>query len=728
MGRVPLAIVAVCAVLVPLTTVAAQDPGEALRDAAVAGDVAATKRILDAGTPVDAKAPRYGQTPLLLAAGKGHLELVTLLVERGADVNARETFFGSTPLSAALQENRKSVALYLLSRGAGDVEEALQAAVDGGDLDLARAAAATNRIEPLALKAARKDAAAKPSKEMQAFLATIQAPAPVRQPFPVSPEDLQKLVGRYRSASGEANVSARGTDIVIAHVDRPELVLKPIGRGRFETAAGDAGAEFYGRAGTIEGLAINRDGEVVRLGVPTSDPAPLRVATATPGEGRVERGAAQPWPQFRGPRASGNGDGQGVPMAWDVAKGVNVRFKTPIPGLGQSSPIVWSDRIYVTTAVSARGERSVRTGLYGDGTSVDDVSIHSFRLFALDARTGAIVWDREVHNGPPGVRRHLKSSLSNSTPATDGKTVVVLFGPVGVLAAYDATGALLWKKDIGILDCNDPQAGVAEWGHASSPILYRDKVIVQADRRKESFLAAYALKDGKEVWRVARPEPSTWSTPNVLAAPTGDELVTNGQTIRGYDPSTGKQLWSLGPNSEVVVSTPVIAEDKAFVTAGYPPVRPVYAVRAGQRGDLTLPRGETASAAIAWSHSRGGTYIPTPLYYRGFLYTVNNNGILTCYDSKTGAQAYQTRLGEVGASFAASPVAADGRIYFASETGEVYVLRAGPEYALLGTNGMDEVTMATPAMSDGVMIVRTVGHVVGLAESSKSSRLEDRRQ
>ena len=151
-------------------------------------------------------------------------------------------------------------------------------------------------------------------------------------------------------------------------------------------------------------------------------------------------------------------------------------------------------------------------------------------------------------------------------------------------------------------------------------------------------------------------------------------------------------------------------------------------MRAGQRGDLTLRRGETESPAIAWSHSRGGTYIPTPLYYRGFLYTVNNNGILTCYDSKTGAQAYQTRLGEVGASFAASPVAADGRIYFASETGEVYVLRAGPEYALLGTNGMDEVTMATPAMSDGVMIVRTVGHVVGLAESSKSSRLEDRRQ
>lgn len=276
MGRIPAAVMTVCAALAAFTTVAAaQDPGEALRDAAVAGDVAAAKRILDGGTPVDAKAPRYGQTPLLLSAAKGHLDLVTLLVERGADVNARETFFGSTPLSAALQENHKSVALYLLSHGAADAGEALQAAVDEGDLDLARAAAATNRIEPLTLKAATKDAASKPSKELQAFLATIEARAAVRQPFSVSPEDLQRFVGRYRGPAGDANVSTRGNDIVITQGERPELVLKPIEKRRFETAAGDAEAEFYGRAGTIEGLAINRDGEVVRLGVPTSDPAPL---------------------------------------------------------------------------------------------------------------------------------------------------------------------------------------------------------------------------------------------------------------------------------------------------------------------------------------------------------------------------------------------------------------------------------------------------------------------
>ena len=206
------------------------------------------------------------------------------------------------------------------------------------------------------------------------------------------------------------------------------------------------------------------------------------------------------------------------------------------------------------------------------------------------------------------------------------------------------------------------------------------------------------------------PRPTYWRRAS------GDELVTNGQTIRAYDPRDGKTLWTLGPNSEVVVASPIVADGMAFITAGYPPVRPVYAVRPGQRGDLSLPEGQRASAAIAWSHSRGGTYIPTPLHYRGHLYTVNNNGILTCYRADTGEQVYQTRMGAVGASFSASPVAADGRLFFASETGEVYVLRAGPEYELLATNAMDEVVMATPAISDGLMVVRTLGHVVGLAE------------
>jgi outer membrane protein assembly factor BamB len=519
-------------------------------------------------------------------------------------------------------------------------------------------------------------------------------------------------------------VEARGADLALVVSGQPDLLVKAIAEDRFESADRSALADFGGRAGLVEFLRVNRGGEVTDWGVVTSDPVPLKSAAeeAATAAGNTARGAVRPWPQFRGERAAGNGDGQGAPLEWSVKTGHNVRFKTPVPGLSLASPIIWGGRIFVSTAVGAKGDTSIRTGLYGDGDSVDDASEHSFRLYALDAKTGAASWHREVHRGVPQVRRHLKSSLANATPVTDGRTVVVLFGPVGVLAAFDMEGKPLWRQDVGILDCNDPQSGSAEWGHASSPVLWGDLVFVQGDRRRDSFLAAYRLSDGRLAWRVARDEASTWATPNVVRGAGGDELVTNGRTIRAYDPRDGKLLWTLGPNSEVVVATPQVADGVVYVTAGYPPVRPVYAVRAGHRGDLTLPEGARSSAAVAWSHERGGTYIPSPLLYQGHLYTLNNNGIFTCYRADTGAQAYQTRLGGGASSFAASPVAADGRIYVASETGEVYVLRAGPQQELLVTNAMDEVTMATPAISDGVMVIRTAGHVYGLAEPPRAAR------
>ena len=427
--------------------------------------------------------------------------------------------------------------------------------------------------------------------------------------------------------------------------------------------------------------------------------------------------SAQNWPAFRGANAAGTADGKPTAVKWNVPAKEGVAWMTPVDGVAVSSPIVWDNRVFVSTAVGSDPKQGIRTGLYGDVEPVNDSSKHTWKLVALDKATGKVVWERIAHEGIPRTKRHSKSSQANATPVTDGQRIVVLFGTVGVLAAYDLTGRELWRRDVGVLEANDPQAGAAQWGHASSPILYRDLVIVQADRVKDSFLAAFRAATGEPVWRVARDEPSTWSTPNVLRASSGDELITNGQKIRAYEPATGKLLWTLGPNSEVVVATPVTAEGMVLVTAGYPPVRPVYAVRPGQRGDISLPEGQRQSAAIAWSHARGGTYIPTPLAYRGFLYTVNNNGILTAYQLSDGQQAYQTRL-PMG-SFSASPVAADGRLYFASETGEVHVLRAGAQYELLATNAMDEVVMATPAVSDGLLVIRTLHHVVGIAEGER---------
>jgi outer membrane protein assembly factor BamB len=701
--------------------VRAEDPGEALREAARRGDVARIDALLTAGAPVDAPA-RYGQTPLYFAAEKGHLAAARRLVERGANVNAENTFFAESPLEVALRESHLEVVRYLLAHGAEDADSALAAAVESQDLELARAALATGLIEPLDLAAARRMAEGG-APALRELLAAATAKPRQRPPYKAPPERLAAYAGRYRTQNGgEVAISVRGEGLGLLLPDQPagqgEVALAPVAEGRFHSADGNLSLVFGGRAGLVEWARVNRGGELLFLGVVTSDPAPLR--SAAPGAGETQTapaGPARPWPQFRGPRASGIGDGQGAPAAWNVATGEGVRFKTPIPGIGLSSPIVWGDRIFVTTAVSAKGDATFKIGLYGDGTSVDDTSEHSFRLYALDAATGRVVWEREVHRGAPQVRRHLKSSLSNATPATDGERVVVLFGPIGKLAVYDFAGKQLWQRDIGILDCNDPQSGSAEWGHASSPILYGDLVLVQGDRRKDSFLAAYRLATGEEVWRVAREEPSTWATPNVLPAPTGDELVTNGTTIRAYDPRTGRALWTLGPNSEVIVGTPVVGDGLAFVTGGYPPVRPVYAVRPGHRGELTLPKGERARPAVAWSHARGGTYVPTPILYRGILYTVNNNGILTTYRAGTGEQLSIIRLSAAGASFSASPVAADGRLYIASEAGEVYVLRAGPEPELLAVHPMGETVMSTPAISGGLLVVRTLNHVFGLVQA-----------
>jgi outer membrane protein assembly factor BamB len=277
-------------------------------------------------------------------------------------------------------------------------------------------------------------------------------------------------------------------------------------------------------------------------------------------------------------------------------------------------------------------------------------------------------------------------------------------------------GKPLWKIDIGVLDSGwffDP---TYQWGHSSSPIIYKDKVIVQADQQKNGFIAAYDVRTGKQVWRTDRSdEISTWGTPTVFSAEGKDVLVTNGTKVRGYDPNTGTLVWTLGPNSEITVGTPVVGSGLVFVVGGYPPVRPIYAIKPTASGDISLPKDATSSEAIAWSNSNAGTYIPTPVYYDGILYTCNNDGILTAYDAKTGERIYRSRVGG-GGSYSASPIAADGRLYFSSEDGDIIVAAAGRKYEELAKNPMKEVIMSTPAISDGTIIVRTLGHVYAVGQ------------
>ncbi len=421
------------------------------------------------------------------------------------------------------------------------------------------------------------------------------------------------------------------------------------------------------------------------------------------------------WSSFRGERAAGVSEGQNLPERWDVEKGAGVRWKTRIPGLAHSSPVVWGDRVFLTTAVSSRGGDSFRHGLYGAGNASQDRAPQQWKVYALDRASGKIVWERTAYDGAPREKRHIKASYANSTPATDGRYVVAFFGSQG-LYAFDMKGRPVWKKDLGVLDAGAYDAPDYEWGTASSPIIYQDLVIVQCDTQKDSFLIAADIKTGKTVWRTAREELPSWGTPTVYDGGGRVELVTNASNfIRGYDPRTGKELWRLGGSSKITAPTPVFSGDLIVVASGRRPEAPIFVIRAGANGDITLGEGQTSSRHVAWSKQARGSYMPTPLIYGEHLYVLSNQGVLDCYDLRTGADIYRERIAHRGGGFSASPVASDGKIYLPGEDGEMFVVKAGPKFELLATNTMGELMMATPAISSGMMFIRTQHHLFAIS-------------
>jgi outer membrane protein assembly factor BamB len=426
-------------------------------------------------------------------------------------------------------------------------------------------------------------------------------------------------------------------------------------------------------------------------------PAPRRGPDASAGN----------WPSFRGRQAAGVADGQNLPDKWDGAKGENVLWRTPLPGLAHSSPAVWGDIIFVTSSVSSDPNASFRPGLYGDGDASKDITEQRWVLYALDKRTGKVLWERTARQGVPVDRRHIKSTYANSTPATDGRVVVAWFGSQGVYA-YDLTGRPLWKVELGRLNLGAYDIPTYEWGPASSPVIWDGLVILQCDTQEDSFLLALDAATGKTVWKTERDEIPSWGTPTVAETSKGPELVANASNfVRGYDPRTGRELWRLGRSSKITAPTPVYAEDLFVVVSGRAPERPIFVVRPGAKGDITPPEGKDKSEAVVWSRTGRGSYMPTPLVYRGLLYVLANNGVLDAYDLRTGEEVYRQRLPTVGSGFSASPVAADGKLYLSNEDGEVLVVAAGRKFEHVATNPMGELLMATPALSDGVMYVRS---------------------
>jgi outer membrane protein assembly factor BamB len=703
----------------------------ALLDAAQQNDLPGVTRALQQGANVNAKT-RYNATALTLGAMNGNLDIVRVLIERGADLTVRDTFYGFTPMSAAMMNGRIDVIRYLIERGSPGAPDAMTLAIQRRNAPLLSAVLANKEIPDRIVEATHALAVKTGSTEMAA---TAQAAMTARSISPntilnLPATSLQAFTGTYAGPNAQqtAIVELKDGQLTLSLAGQAAIMLFPVAESTFVAPERPLAELMFQRKGdTVEGISVRQGAQTLQFtrGAAAAAVAPPPAAPAAPGTPAAAkpiaadlavapRGTARPWPSFRGAGASGVADGQGAVVEWDIATQKNVRWKTAIPGISTASPIISGNRVYIATAVSTTGDNTFRTGLYGDTASVNDLSEHSFKLYALDKDTGRIVWEREVHRGIPRTKRHPKSSQASSTPVTDGRRIAVLFGPAGILATYDTDGRQLWKKDLGLIDNGWFFDVTHQWGHSSSPIIYQDSVILQVDRQKESYVAAYDLASGKERWLTSRgDEIPTWGTPTVVTGKLGDELITNGTKVRGYDPKTGKLRWTLAPNSEITVATPVAGTDLVYVTGGYPPARPIYAIRPGAgSGDISLAKGATSSDAIAWSNGEG-TYIPSPLVYRGLLYTFNLNGILTAYDAQTGERVYRARVGPGGA-FAASPIAADGRLYFASEDGEVFVAKAGREYVELAKHEMKEVIMATPAISDGLLVIRTMGHVYGI--------------
>lgn len=429
----------------------------------------------------------------------------------------------------------------------------------------------------------------------------------------------------------------------------------------------------------------------------------------------AESPANRAWPQFRGPQAGGVDDSEALPISWDVETGTNIRWQTPIPGLAHASPIVWGDRVYLTTAVKP-GKSELKVGLYGDIDSVNETEPQQWRLLALDRTTGKVVWNVLGNESVPRVKRHTKATHCNSTPATDGKHIVAFFGSEG-LFCFDTAGKLVWKKDLGPMDAGYFDVPSAQWGFAGSPVIHDGRVIVQCDVQKGSFLAVFDLNDGRELWRTARRDVPSWSSPAICNEGGKTQIVVNGwHHAGGYDAATGKELWHLDGGGDIPVPTPIITNGLIYLTSAHGKVRPMRAIRPTASGNITPENPGATNAAIAWAHARQGNYMQTPLALGDALYGCLDLGVLTCFDARTGAIRYSERLSRNGEGFTASPVSDGRNLFFASEVGRVYVVPAGPTFSVVSTNSMNETCMASPAISGGTLFFRTREKLVAIGK------------
>lgn len=421
--------------------------------------------------------------------------------------------------------------------------------------------------------------------------------------------------------------------------------------------------------------------------------------------------AAEPstanWPKFRGPNSRGIAENPALPAEWSTTK--NVEWKTDIPGRGWSSPIVWGNRVFLTTVVNEGTSEKPKKGLYfGGERPKPSASVHRWKVMCLDLKTGKIVWQKEVHKGKPQSPIHIKSSYASETPLTDGERVYCYFGNLG-LYCFNLDGKLLWKNAV------KPRRTRLGWGTAASPVLHKNRLYVVNDNEEDSYLQAIDKKTGKQIWRVKRDEKSNWATPFIWENTRRAEIVTPGTgKVRSYSPD-GKLLWSLTGMSAITIATPYEHDGLLYVTSGYvlSRHRPIYAIRPGASGDLTLHNGATKSDWIAWTSPQAAPYNPSTLIYRDRLYVVYDRGLFASYNTKTGAPVIGRKRIPNGRAFTSSPWAYNGKVFCLNEDGVTTVFAAGDTYKVLHTNKLadDDMCMATPAIADDRLLIRTAKRI-----------------
>ena len=417
------------------------------------------------------------------------------------------------------------------------------------------------------------------------------------------------------------------------------------------------------------------------------------------------RAAGDTWPQWRGPSGRGVSEASDFPSEWSPV--THVGWKTPVPGRGHSSPVVWGDRLFLTTSIE--GVRvpdhqapdhlgyDLKPGyLHPDSVGVD--YRYELRVIAFDARSGRQVWERTSYEGLMYDNRHRKNTYASSTPVTDGRLVYAFFEAAGVYA-YDYAGTLVWKASIG----NIAKGGM---GPGTSPILFEDLLILQADQEMGAGSAIVALdkRTGKQVWRTARTTRRSWATPLIVDAGGRIELIASGaEMVAGYDPRTGRELWrSRGTESHPIPSA-VAGLGLVFFTAGSQAKR-AMAVRPGGDGDVT-------GSAIVWSYRKGTAYVPSPILHGKFLYLMTDTGLMTCLDALTGAVQYEGGRPPVPATFTSSLVAYGDRLLMTSEDGDTFVVKAGPAHEILRTNSIGEPVYASLALADRTIFIRGAQHL-----------------